>query len=232
MKTSIKAKILIVDDNIEILEILSYQLTKAGYAVCSADSAECALQLLETETVDMAVMDIMMPGMDGLELCTEMRKKYFFPILFLSAKTSDDDKSIGLSCGADDYLVKPFSSKELLARINALLRRNNIYNAGMQSSILRLHNLIFDRAAGTIRVHNCDPLFTDIEYKILTLLLENRGKTLTNETIFTCVWHAVFTQTAHNTIGVHIKNIRKKIAGCGDTFKYIHTVWGVGYVIR
>ncbi len=229
--------ILVVDDNEEILDILSHHLHKQGYKVYEAKNADDALSIVHQSTIDLAILDIMMPNRDGYALCRDIRKKYFFPILFLTAKSNEADKVAGFSSGADDYMLKPFSAAELTARVLSLIRRSTVYNTVGFSSLHnaqrqhRLNNLLLDESSGTVTV--CDqPLdLTTLEYKLLLFLLQHRGKSLNVEFIFREVWNEVFLQTSKNTVVVHIRNIRKKIARFDPDTEYIHTVRGTGYEI-
>lgn len=228
-----KINILIVDDNAEILHILHYHLKKQGYIVYKAQCGNEALSILSQYKIDMAILDVMMPDIDGYSLCKNIRKKYFFPILFLTAKSRENDKIKGLMCGGDDYMLKPFSSKELIARVSSLLRRSTVYNT-IQTEIdktLKTGNLILDEDSGIVKVNKQTLDLTDIEYKILLLLLKNKGNSLSTKLIFSKVWGGIFTQTSNNTVVVHIKNIRKKIHQLDPSTEYIHTVWGKGYEI-
>lgn len=225
--------ILIVDDNTEILDIIKYHLSKHKYNVYCAMSGEEAMEIILNTPIDLAILDVMLPRIDGFSLCEQIRINFFFPILFLTSKVSEEDKIKGLVCGGDDYMLKPFSSKELMARVSSLLRRNTIYNRQSKSkkSTHHIHNLFLDEDSSTVTVNNHMISFTDIEYKILLILLKNRGHSLCVKLIFEKVWGELFTQTSHNTIVVHIKNIRKKLHQYDKETEYIHTVWGKGYEI-
>lgn len=225
--------ILIVDDNIEILHILTHHLKKQNYIVYAAQSAAEAWEIINNYQINLAILDIMMPEIDGCELCRKIRQNYFFPILFLTAKSDENDKIDGLLCGADDYMLKPFSAAELLARVSSLIRRATVYNPTEKENSMqyKINQLTLDEAAGMVRVneHNLD--LTDIEYKLLLLLLRNKGKSLAIEFIFHEIWGEAFMQTSKNTVVVHVKNIRKKLSQYDSETEYIHTVWGKGYAI-
>lgn len=224
-------KILIVDDNVEILEIISYHLNKKGYHVLTAQNADAALSLISKDDISVAILDVMMPEMDGFTLCKSIRENHFFPILFLTAKESEHDKLEGLACGGDDYMIKPFSSKELLARVDSLIRRNTQYNKRQVTTVCQIANLEYIAQSGVIAIKKHPLDLTDIEYRILVLLILQRGKPLNTEAIYNQIWGDTFTISSNNNVVVHIKNIRKKIAVLDDEVEYIHTMWGKGYAI-
>lgn len=224
-------KILIVDDNEEILEIISYHLNKKGYHVLRAQDAIKALHITSEHNISMAILDVMMPEMDGFTLCKIIREKLFFPILFLTEKEHEKDKLEGLACGGDDYMIKPFSSKELLARVDSLIRRSTQYNLKQVRDVCQIANLRYERQSGVITVKEIPLDLTDIEYRILVLLINQKGTSFNTEDIYGKVWGDTFTISSNNNVVVHIKNIRKKIAILDNRSEYIHTVWGRGYAI-
>lgn len=224
--------ILVVDDNHEITEIIAYQLKKAGYCPLIAHNAEAALECICHSEISMAILDIMMPQVDGVELCREIRKNYFFPILFLTAKLHEQDKIEGFRAGGDDYMIKPFSANELLARVEALIRRNTTYNREENEEVVKIGKLIYHRKSGMIRINGQQPDLTGTEQKILILLLEQNGKSLSTELIFEQVWKEKFTISSNNNVVVHIKNLRRKLHLLDDENDYIHTMWGKGYALH
>ena len=227
-----KNRILIADDDKEIREVLGLILKGEGFHILEASHGEEVLELLD-DSIDLVILDIMMPGMNGFTTCVEIRKKSAVPILFLTAKTLDSDKSFGFSVGADDYLVKPFSCVELLSRIKALLRRYCVYGArqdAAEEKSVSFGNVEIDRAACVIRVNGEEVFFTDIEYRILMLLASNRRKIFSIENIYQSVWNEPYFYSVNNTVMVHVSNIRRKI-GDADA-KLIKTVWGRGYRIE
>lgn len=229
-----KMNILLVDDNAEILDILTHHLERQNYTVYAAQSAEQAWEIIRSRRVDLAILDVMLPGTDGYELCRKIRASYFFPVLFLTAKSREDDKIKGLTrCGADDYMVKPFSAAELLARVSTLIRRSTVYNPAEKGKTLRhkTRKLLLDESTGAVEVAGARLDLTDLEYKLLLLLLRNKGKELTVEFIFQEIWKEVFLKTSKNTVVVHIRNLRKKISRHDAGAEYIRTVWGKGYAI-
>lgn len=223
--------ILVVDDNREILEIIGYHIRKEGYQVLEATDGFQALDLLQSHHVSAAVLDVMMDDLDGFSLCRTIREHYYFPILFLTTRTSLDDKLEGLGCGADDYMVKPFSSRELLARIDSLIRRYQNYNQNQQATVLRLGNLIYRRQQGTIMLNDKALELTGIEYKLLKTLMDHPGETLSTEELYRHIWGDAFMTSSHNNVATHIKNLRRKLRFLDETTEYIHTDWGKGYGI-
>ncbi|RXI49972.1 DNA-binding response regulator [Clostridium tetani] len=227
------AIILIVDDDEEIREIINILLSREGFVVWEASNANTALAMLE-KPVDLIILDIMMPGRNGFELCTEIRKITTVPILFLSAKTQDIDKEEGFCCGGDDYLIKPFSQSELLLRIKALLRRFFVYqgvNNVSTDNTIKLGDLNVDFETGRVCINGDKVSLTGIEYQILSFLLHNRKKVLSAREIYEHVWQEPFLPLSNNTIMVHIKNLRRKLEKDLQKPQYIRTIWGKGYYI-
>lgn len=232
MKEVLKIKsILVVDDNSEILDIISYHLNKNGYRVLTSTNADSAMSIVDQTEISAAILDIMMPEIDGFTLCKTIRAQHYFPILFLTAKAQETDKLEGLACGADDYMMKPFSSKELLARIDSLIRRCTEYNPKQDHAVLQIANLKYNQLTGVISVSGLSLDITDIEYRILLLLLRQSGTPINTEFIYNQIWGEIFTISSNNNVVVHIKNLRKKINMLDNEVEYIHTVWGKGYAI-
>ncbi|RCX09322.1 winged helix family two component transcriptional regulator [Anaerobacterium chartisolvens] len=228
------ATILIVDDDPEIREIVHILLHREGFIVQDAPNADAALSMLK-DPVDLIILDIMMPGQSGLELCTEIRKTTTVPILFLSAKTQDTDKAESFARGGDDYLVKPFSSIELVSRIGALLRRYLVYQKSPYTIIknaVRIGDLYVDLDTGAVSLKGKEIILTNIEYQVLRLLLQNRKKIFSAREIYKHVWQEPFLPFSNNTVMVHIKNLRKKLEKDLGHPQYIRTVWGKGYYIE
>lgn len=226
--------ILIVDDDPEIREIVNILLCREGFIVCEAADADTAVLMMKP-SVDLLILDIMMPGKSGLELCQELRKTSTVPILFLTAKMQDADKAEGFSCGGDDYLVKPFSSVELVSRVKALLRRYLVYQKSPGTIIQNtadIGKLHMDLDTGAVSLAGKEIMLTSIEYQILRLLLQNRKKILSAREIYEHVWQEPFLPLSNNTIMVHIKNLRKKLEKDLGQPQYIWTAWGKGYYIE
>lgn len=225
--------ILIVDDEKEIRDLIEIYLKNEGYKVIKASNGEEALDILEKEKINLIVLDIMMPKIDGLEVCKKVREKLNIPILMLSAKSEDMDKIQGIMTGADDYLTKPFNPLELSVRVKALLRRtyyfNNINNSDNET--FNIGTLIIDKINHEVRVEDKEIPLTSREFDILYLLASNRGKVFSTEEIFKKVWKETYYQS-NNTVMVHMSRIREKLENYMEGNKVIHTVWGVGYKIE
>ncbi len=230
----IKERILIVDDEKEIRDLIGIYLENEGFSVIKAGNGLEALKILETEDVDLIVLDIMMPKMDGMKACLKIREEKNMPIIMLSAKSEDMDKILGLTSGADDYLTKPFNPLELIARIKSQIRRytklNNAKNA-RNDEIIEIDDLVIDLNCYEVRVGNKPISLTKREFGILELLAKNRGIVFSTEKIYERIWGEQFFE-ADNTVMVHIRKIREKIEENSRKPKYIKTVWGVGYKIE
>lgn len=226
--------ILIVDDDSEIREILRILLCRNGFIVKEAADAKEALLKLDS-SIDLIILDVMMPGQSGVELCKELRKTIMIPILFLSAKTRDADKEEGFLCGGDDYLIKPFSSVELISRVKALLRRYLVYQTHKNPHELReicSGELCANLDTGEVFIAGQNIVLTSTEYQILQLLLRNRKKVFSARELYEYVWQKPFLPLSNNTIMAHVKNLRKKLREVSEDSQYIHTAWGKGYYIE
>ena len=211
------SSILVVDDNPEIREIIQVLLGGEGYLVETAGNGVKALEMLENREYDLIILDIMMPGMDGYQTCRKMREESNAPILFLSARTKDSDKTLGFSSGGDDYLAKPFSYNELISRAKALIRRYQVYKGKAEK-------------VETPKNFSCKLLeLTDTEYAILLLLLKNRRQVFSTERLYEAVWKENFYYGAENTVMVHIRNLRRKVERDSKNPMIIKTSWGKGY---
>lgn len=222
--------ILIVDDNPEIREVVNVLLTNEGYRIEEACDGLEAIQ--KAKDKDLIILDIMMPNMDGYEVCKKIRETSNAPILFLTAKSMEQDKSLGFSCGGDDYLPKPFSYVELLSRVKALLRRYTVYKGKDNvntDTTLEMYNLKLDGDNHQVYLDEEQVMLTDLEYRILELLMRNPKKTFSNQDLYESVWKEPYLYTANNTIMVHIRNLRKKLNINPQNPMYIKTVWGKGY---
>ena len=230
-----KANILVVDDEKEIAELIEIYLNGEGYQVYCAYNAADGLKLLEQFPIHLAILDTMMPGMDGLEMCREIRKTNNIPIIFLSAKTTDLDKIFGLNTGADDYITKPFNPLELTARVKSQLRRYTELNPSNSffenSDEICCHGLIINQSTHKVLLEEEEIKLTPLEFDILYLLASNAGKVFSTSEIFQRVWHERVYE-ANNTVMVHIRRLRSKIHDEDRTNKIITTVWGVGYKIE
>lgn len=231
-----KTRILIADDNAEIREVLRILLESEGFEVIEAADGNEAVEKID-DNIDLIILDVMMPNKNGYRACLEIREKSMVPILFLTAKTEDSDKTLGFSSGGDDYLVKPFSYTEIVARVKALLRRCYVYqNANKEekatNSIIEVGDLLVDTEKNFVSVSGQEVELTDIEYNILLLMIKNRKKIFSAQNIYESVWNEPYYYTANNTVMVHIRKLRTKIEKDPQNPKYIKTVWGRGYRIE
>ncbi len=232
-----KERILIVDDEKEIRDLIDIYLKGEGYETIKAENGEEALDVLEKNDVDLIILDIMMPKVNGIEACLKIREEREMPIIMLSAKSEDMDKILGLNTGADDYLTKPFNPLELVARVKSQLRRYKRFNhitskadTKIQENILEIDELTVNLETHEVFKDGEEIKLTPTEFDILVLLGENRGKVFSIENIYNSVWKQDFMQS-DNTVMVHIRKVREKIEEDPRKPKYIKTVWGVGYKI-
>ena len=230
-------RILIVDDEKEIRDLVDIYLKGEGYETLKAENGEEALNLLEKEKVDLIILDIMMPKVNGIEACLKIREEREMPIIMLSAKSEDMDKILGLNTGADDYLTKPFNPLELVARVKSQLRRYKRFNKTTQvesvnniENTLEVEDITINLETHEVFKEGEEIKLTPTEFDILVLLAENRGKVFSIENIYNSVWKQEFMQS-DNTVMVHIRKVREKIEEDPRKPKYIKTVWGVGYKI-
>ena len=222
--------ILIVDDEIEIADLIELYLKNEGYNVYKTYSSEKALKIIKQRNIDLAILDIMMPEIDGFTLCQTIRKKYNFPIIMVTAKITDADKIKGLNIGDDDYITKPFMPLELLGRVKAQLRRYTNYNQN-NNKIIAIKDLTLDKDKHECLKNGQKIPLTPTEFAILYLLAENENKVITTEKLFEEVWKESYYPSSSATIMVHIRHLREKL-GENDKIKYINTKWGVGYQIE
>jgi len=227
--------ILVVDDDKEIADLVEIHLVSDGYHVFKANCAKQGLQILETEDIKLIILDIMMPGMDGLSMCKIIRDTSTIPIIMLSARSSDLDKIIGLGTGADDYVIKPFNPLELTARVKSQLRRYTKFNPNSHEEKLEkevvLNHLTMNKENHKVNAYDKDVKLTPIEFDILYLLASNVGRVFSTDEIFERVWNEKMYE-ANNTVMVHIRRLREKVELDSRNAKIIKTVWGVGYKIE
>lgn len=223
-------KILIADDDAEIADLVAIHLEKEGYRVIKVSDGQETIDVIQTQPIDLLILDIMMPKMDGYEVTRIIREKHNMPIIFLSAKTSDFDKVQGLVIRADDYMTKPFIPIELVARVNAQLRRFMKLNQPKykQDSNLEFGGLTISPEQRTVTLYGKNIELTPKEFKILYLLASNPNKVYNAEDIFQKVWGDAYYEGG-NTVMVHIRTLRKKLEEDNRKNKLIKTVWGVGY---
>lgn len=225
--------ILLVDDEKEITQLLEIYLKNEGFTLLTANDGLEALELLKTHHVDLIILDVMMPRMDGIQACMRIREEKQMPIIMLSAKGQEIDKITGLSIGADDYVVKPFSPLEMLARVKSQLRRYRQLNgsSGKNDHEIVIDELAINTATHKVIVDRNEVRLTPREFAILHVLARNRGIVLSMEQIYEAVWNETFYES-NNTVMVHIRKIREKIEKDPSAPQYIKTVWGIGYTIE
>lgn len=222
--------ILIVDDDKEIRDLISLYLeADRFYTDKAADGVE-ALIKLEEKKYSLVILDIMMPKKDGIETIIEIRKKYKMPVIFLTAKSQEIDMINGLTLGADDYISKPFSSLELIARVKAQLRRYTILNSNSDEKIIRVGDLVLNTEMHEVTVKGNEVRLTPTEYKILEVMCKNRNKVFTVEELYEFIWKEKYS-VSDTSIMVHITKLRRKIEKDSKNPEYIKTVWGIGYKI-
>ncbi|MBU3076027.1 response regulator transcription factor [Clostridium estertheticum] len=230
-----KYTVLIIDDEQEIVELIEIYLINEGYQVFKAFNGAEGLEVLANQKIDLIVLDIMMPGVDGMETCRRIRQQMYLPIIMLSAKSEDMDRILGLGLGADDYLSKPFNPMELIARIKSQLRRYFNFNLHNQlncdDNVIHIKDLVINKNNHSVSVYNKDANLTPTEYEILLLLASNSGIVFSAEKIFEKVWNEKYYESK-NTVMVHIWRLREKVEKIPKEPKIIETVWGVGYKIE
>lgn len=229
--------ILIVDDEKEIADLLEVYLQNDGYHIFKFYNGADALQCVETEKLDMAILDVMLPDIDGFRICQKIREKHFYPVIMLTAKVTDMDKIMGLTIGADDYITKPFNPLEVVARVKTQLRRYVRYNhisdktgtnpAGEHD----IRGLLINKDTHKCTLYSKEISLTPIEFSILWHLCENRGRVVSSEELFETVWGEKYIDN-NNTVMAHIGRLREKLNEPARKPKFIKTVWGVGYTIE
>ncbi len=229
-------QILIVDDEKEIADLVEVYLKNEGYEVHKFYTGKEALACVESTALDMAILDVMLPDMDGFRICQKIRENHFFPIIMLTAKVEDMDKIMGLTIGADDYITKPFNPLELVARVKTQLRRYRSYNQKEQevpeaSQEYDIKGLIINKDTHKCSLYGKTLALTPIEFSILWYLCENQGRVVSSEELFEAVWGEKFLDN-NNTVMAHIGRLREKMKEPARNPKFIKTVWGVGYQIE
>lgn len=229
-----KEQILVVDDEKEIADLVTLYLENEGFQVFKFYSSEKALECINSQSIDLAVLDIMMPVIDGLELCRKIREHHHYPIIMLTAKGTEIDKITGLTLGADDYITKPFLPLELVARVKAQLRRYTRYNQGQEQNqdLFVHHGLVLNRKTHECSLNEQLLSLTPTEFEILATLCENKGRVVSSEELFHQIWKDEYYSKNNNTITVHIRHLREKMQDSFEKPKYIKTVWGCGYKIE
>lgn len=229
-------RILVVDDEHEIADLVEVYLENEDYSVYKFYSAKEALECIEQTELDLAILDVMLPDINGFALCRRIREQYTYPVIMLTAKDEEFDKINGLTLGADDYITKPFRPLELLARVKAQLRRYKKYNPAQVSSApatLIVHSgLVMDVATHTCMLNERALELTPTEFAILRILLEKKGSVVSAEELFHEIWQDEYYSKSNNTVTVHIRHLREKMGDTAENPSYIKTVWGVGYKIE
>lgn len=226
-------KILVCDDDREIVDAIEIYLQQEGYEILKAYDGEQALSIMKSEQIDLMIIDVMMPKIDGIRATFEVRKDSSVPIIILSAKAQDTDKILGLNVGADDYMTKPFNPLELVARVKSQIRRyTTLSNHAQQSdNIVEIGGLCINDDLKKVTVDGEEVRLTPIEYNILLLLMKNKGKVFSIDQIYENIWNEEAIG-ADNTVAVHIRHIREKIEINPKEPRYLKVVWGVGYKIE
>lgn len=230
------AHILVVDDEKTITDLVGIYLKNEGYQVTLAYTGADAAREILTNEFDLAVLDIMLPDVDGFELLRTIRNNHTYPVIMLTARDSQTDKIEGLSLGADDYVVKPFRPLELVARVKAQLRRYTKYGARGQTeeeaSEIGFNGLVINSDSRSVMVDEKPVRLTPLEYSILLYLAENRGRVVPVADLFQAVWGEEFMSSSNNTVMVHIRHLREKIGDDAQNPRFIKNIWGVGYTIE
>lgn len=229
-------KILVVDDEHDIADLLEVYLKNENYTVYKYYSAMEALECIEREELDLAILDIMLPGVDGFSICQKIRERYTYPIIMLTAKDEETDKITGLTLGADDYVTKPFRPLELVARVKAQLRRYKKYSPVSEVETQKTTRLSYKKLELDMKTYECLldgelVALTPTEFSILQLLLKQAGNVVSLEELFRSVWKDEYYSKNSSTITVHIRHLREKLRDTGANPTYIKTIWGVGYKI-
>lgn len=227
-------KVLILDDDKDIADILETYLYNENFEIYKYYDAKKALQIINKIEFDLAILDIMMPEISGFDICREIRKKFNYPIIMITAKDASVDKIKGFTLGADDYITKPFDPLEVVVRVKAQIRRYKKYNSNYSENykdVLEYLGLVLDLKTHVCLLNDKEIGLTPTEFKILKILLENKGNVVSSEDIFSKIWSDEEYLEKSNTITAHIRNIRIKMGESIDKPKYIKTIWGIGYKI-
>lgn len=228
-------QILIVEDEKEIADLVEVYLRNEGYRIHKFYNASDALACVENQELSLAILDVMLPDMDGFSLCQEIRRRHLFPIIMLTARVEDMDKIKGLTLGADDYITKPFNPLELSARVKTQLRRYTRYNIGgsvaRETDEINIRGLSISQSSHKCTLNGRELALTPIEFNILWYLCSHRGTVAPSEELFEAVWGEKYLDS-NNTIMAHIARLREKMGEPARKPKYIKTVWGIGYVIE
>lgn len=228
-------KILIVDDEIEITNLLEAYMTNDGYEIVKCYRGDTALQTIEAEQIDLAILDVMLPDISGFQLCQKIRQNYTFPIIMLTARNEDSDVIMGLTLGADDYITKPFKPMEVSARVKSQLRRCKHYDKNIgedkNQDKINIRGLTISVKTHSVYLYKDEIFLTPIEFAILHYLCRNQGKVVSSEELYDAVWGIEFID-GNKTIMTHIGRLREKLKENAKKPKFIKTVWGVGYTVE
>lgn len=226
--------ILVVDDEKEVADLLELYLSNEGFTVHKFYDGIAALECIENQKLDIALLDIMLPDIDGFKLCRKIRKKYFFPIIMLTARVEDVDKINGLMQGADDYITKPFNPLEVVARVKTQLRRYHSYNqvgGKEESEEIDIRGLVISKSTHRCTLYGKTLDLTPREFSILWYLCEHQGQIVPSEELFEAVWKEKYLDS-NNTVMAHVGHLREKMQDSYKKPKFIKTVWGIGYTIE
>ncbi len=227
------SNILVIDDEINILELIRFNLELSNYKVFTAKNGKEGIEKINKINIDLIILDLMMPEVDGIQVCKYVRGNEKFktiPIIMLTAKSTETDKIFGLEIGADDYITKPFSVKELTARVKALLRRSTM-ETNLSKEIIQLKNMTINTTEHIVKIKETEIKLTLKEYDVLLLLANNKGKVFSRDNLLNEVWGYDYIGETR-TVDVHIRHLRKKIEEIDSEMEYIETVRGVGYKIK
>ena len=228
-------KILVVDDDREIREVIRVLLESEGYSIVEAADGSEALDKFNPD-IDLVILDIIMEGLSGYQVCQMIREKSNVPIMFLTAKGKESDLTLGFSYGGDDYIAKPFSYVELVARIKGLLRRYDMYKVNlcgqMEDNVIEWHGISLHLNKNDVRKNGEHITLTHKEYLMLRLMMMNRGEFFSAQKLYENIWEEPFYQTSNNTVMVHVRRLREKIEDDPDKPEILRTVWGKGYHIE
>ena len=227
--------ILIVDDEQAIADLVEVYLKNEGFTVYKFYNGQDAYKCVMSEKLELAILDVMLPDIDGFTLCRKIRENHNFPIIMLTAKEEEIDKITGLTLGADDYMTKPFQPLELVARVKAQLRRFTLYNSAVvaqRENIIEFSGMVLDRDNHECMLNEKLLALTPTEFSILWVLASNRGRVVSSEDLFQEVWGEKYFYSSNNTVMVHIRHLREKMNDSAEHPRYIKTVWGVGYKIE
>ena len=229
-------KILVVDDEKEIADLIEVYLRNDGYTVYKYYNGIDALKCINEQELDLAILDVMLPGIDGFHICRKIREKYYYPVIMLMAKVEDGDKIMGLTIGADDYITKPFNPLEVAARVKTQLRRYKRYNNFAdnkedKTNEYDIRGLLINKDKHKVFLYEKELQLTPIEFSILWYLCEHQGMVVSSEELFEAVWGEQYIDN-NNTVMAHIGRLREKLNEPAKKPKFIKTVWGVGYTIE